>query len=51
MTSTGPVSHQFARLPNHSIHKGNDEIEGDYKNGKDEECRFIASRTAEMLIK
>jgi hypothetical protein len=48
--STGPVPHQLAHLPDHSIHKGDYEIERDYENGENEEYRFIASRTPEMFI-
>ena len=44
--STGPASHQ----PNHSVQKGDYEIERDYYDGKDQEYRFIASRTPEIVI-
>ena len=40
--STEPALHQ----PHHAVQKGDYEIERDYRNGKDEEYRFIASRTA-----
>jgi hypothetical protein len=48
--STGPVSHQLAHLPDHSVHQGEYEVERDDKNGENEKHRFIASCTAEMLI-
>lgn len=44
--STGPAAHQ----PNRGVHKGDYEIERDDKDGKDEEYRLIASRTAVIVI-
>ena len=44
--STGPASHQ----PDHSVHKGDYQIEGDYKKDHKEEYRFIASHTGVMVV-